>query len=810
MSLESVLQDVRYELRTLIKSPRFSIVALVTLALGVAASVAIFTFVNATLIQPLPYREPSRLVALNDARNLALMQKFEASYPDFLDWRSKNDVFDALAGYVQTQVGLRGESTPELLAAAKVTDNFFSTLGVRPVVGRDFRPGEDLASAAPTILITYGWWQKRFGGKQEAIGQSLVLEGSPATIIGVLPKNFHFAAVGDPVVWLTTRPRGDALQRRNLHWLNPIGRLRAGVSLETATAEMNVIEQQLEKQYPQSIRDLRVVITPLNEVLVGQVRPILLMLLGAVGALLLIACANIANLLLARSVGRRNEFAVRAALGATRGRLIALMLTEGLVLSCTGTLVGLAAAYALVKGLVSMIPPEFMDAMPYLKLMTIDARVGFFTAALAVFTGVVFALAPALRAAGAEVQPGLKESSRGSQPGSWRRVSSVLIVGEVALATVLLAGSGLLMKSLCRLLRVDPGFETTNLLSLSVSLPGMHYQRGEEQLAARHAVIDRVRALPGVISVGSSDMLPISNGGNTVNIRVLGDSTNQEHEANVRDADSTYFQTLHAELLMGRWFTPADNVTAPKRVIVNKTFADSFMKDLDPLKQQVVFTFSPTQKPREVVGVIRDIKEGPLDIPARPALYIPMDADPDTFFSLVVRTGQNPGALADSVVSTVRSFDPGALVLAVQTMEDRIQRSPAAFFHRYPAVLAAGFALLALVLGSTGLYALVAYSVSRRTQEFGIRMALGAQRTNVLRMVVAEGLRLVVPGVVAGIVGAVFVCYLMSNLLFGTKPWDPFILGIVTALLTMVTLCASYAPACAATKVDPMVALRYE
>jgi predicted permease len=810
MSLESVLLDVRYELRTLIKSPRFSIVALVTLALGVAASVAIFTFVNATLIQPLPYREPSRLVALNDARNLALMQKFEASYPDFLDWRSKNDVFDALAGYVQTQVGLRGESTPELLAAAKVTDNFFSTLGVRPVVGRDFRPGEDLASAAPTILITYGWWQKRFGGKQEAIGQSLVLEGSPATIIGVLPKNFHFAAVGDPVVWLTTRPRGDALQRRNLHWLNPIGRLRAGVSLEMATAEMNVIEQQLEKQYPQSIRDLRVVITPLNEVLVGQVRPILLMLLGVVGALLLIACANIANLLLARSVGRRNEFAVRAALGATRGRLIALMLTEGLVLSCTGTLVGLVAAYALVKGLVSMIPPEFMDAMPYLKLMTIDARVGFFTAALAVFTGVVFALAPAWRAAGAEVQPGLKESSRGSQPGSWRRVSSVLIVGEVALATVLLAGSGLLMKSLYRLLRVDPGFETTNLLSLSVSLPGMRYQQGEEQLAARHAVIDRVRALPGVISVGSSDMLPISNGGNTVNIRVLGDSTNQEHEANVRDADSTYFQTLHAELLMGRWFTPDDNVTAPKRVIVNKTFADSFMKDLDPLKQQVVFTFSPTQRPREVVGVIRDIKEGPLDIPARPALYIPMDADPDTFFSLVVRTGQNPGALADSVVSTVRSFDPGALVLAVQTMEDRIQRSPAAFFHRYPAVLAAGFALLALVLGSTGLYALVAYSVSRRTQEFGIRMALGAQRTNVLRMVVAEGLRLVVPGVVGGIVGAVFVCYLMSNLLFGTKPWDPFILGMVTALLAMVTLCASYAPASAATKVDPMVALRYE
>src|SRR5215469_3031735 len=367
MGLESVFQDVRYELRTLIRSPRFTFIVLLTLVLGVACNVTIFTFVDAALIRPLPYHDPSRLVALNEARDKALMQKFEASYPDFLDWRDENHVFDAVAGYNQMRISLRGEATPELLNGAAVTDNFLTVLGVHPARGRDFRPGEDQASVPPVVLISYGWWQRHFGGQREAIGQSLMLGGRPTTIIGVLPKDFHFAAVGDPQVWVTIQPTGDMLQRRSLHWLNPIARLREGVSIKTAAASMNVVAHQLELRYPQSNHGIRAVITPLKDVLVGQVRPILLMLVGAVAVLVLIACANVANLLLARGGGRRSELAVRAALGATRSRIIALMLTEGLVLSCTGAFIGLGLAYAMIRALVSMIPAEFLDSMPYLK-----------------------------------------------------------------------------------------------------------------------------------------------------------------------------------------------------------------------------------------------------------------------------------------------------------------------------------------------------------------------------------------------------------------------------------------------------------
>src|SRR5579864_114457 len=809
--METILQDLRYEFRALLKSPRFTSIALITLVLGIAANVAIFTFVDAALLRPLPYRDAARLMAVYDTRNMEVFTQFEASYPDFLDWREQQRVFDGLAAYGQNQVLLRGAGAPELLPSAEVTDNFFQTIGVQPLMGRDFRAGEDLAAAPRMVMLSYGWWQRHFGGK-DVIGQTLNIDDQPNTIIGVLPADFHFAPVGDPDVWETLHASGGLLQRRNLHWLSVVGRLKPGISRATAASAMNVIAEGLEKQYPQSNDKLRTAIVPLNEVIVGQIRPILLLLLGAVGLLLLIACANVANLLLARAMARRNEMAIRAALGASRTRLIGLMLTEGLILSFTGAIAGMAVAYWTIKGFVAMIPSPLLDAMPYLKHMGIDARVLLFAVALAIITGVVFALAPAFQAANTDVQGALKDGSRSSHSSSWRRFASALVVGEVALAMVLLAGSGLLVKSLYLLLNVNPGFDQHNLLGMGVGLSQSRFPKDPDQLQAMQALLDQLRALPGVKSVGISSVLPVSNGGNTSNLRVVGvpSSTPQGREANSRSVSRTYFQTLGAELLQGSWFTEADNATGPKRVIVNKTLADQFMPGLDPLKQQIWFTYSDKEKPRQVIGVVRDIKEGPLDTPARPAIYTPAEANPRLYFNLIVRTEQKPDSLASAIQSAIRQFDPDVVTFNAQTMDDRIQRSPTAFLHRYPAVLAGVFAFLALLLGTIGLYGLVAYSVSQRTQEIGIRMALGAQHANVLQMVISQGVRLIVPGVAIGIAAALAVSYLMRSMLFGIHSWDPVIFVAVTAILAIVTLAASYVPARAATKVAPMVALRYE
>src|ERR1041385_292877 len=524
---ETILQDLRYELRTLIKSPRFTSIALVTLVLGIAANVASFTFVDAALIRPLPYRDSSKLVEIYDTRQAEVFTQFEASYPDFLDWRTQQQVFEGLAGYGQNQVLLRGTGTPELLPSAAVTDNFFQVLGVQPIRGRDFRPGEDLAAAPRTIMLSYAWWQRHFGGK-DVVGQVLNIDDEPNTIVGVLPADFHFAPVGDPDIWETLHAQGQLLQRRNLHWLNTVARLKPGVSRQSAASAMNVIAERLEKQYPQWNDKLRTVVVPLNEVIVGQIRPILLVLLGAVGLLLLIACANVANLLLARAMARRNEMAIRTALGASRARLMGLMLTEGLIISFTGAALGLLVAHWTVKGFVALIPASRLAAMPYLKYMGVDANVLGFAFLLAVVTGVVFALAPALQAAGANVQSALKDGSRSSHSGSWRRFASALVIAEVALAMVLLAGSGLMVKSLYRLLNVNPGFDSRNLLGMGVGLSQTRFPQAPEQLQAHQNLMERIRAIPGVKSVGSSSSLPVSNGGNTSNLREIGRASCRE------------------------------------------------------------------------------------------------------------------------------------------------------------------------------------------------------------------------------------------------------------------------------------------
>jgi macrolide transport system ATP-binding/permease protein len=809
--IANALQDLRYAVRALVKSPRFSLTAILTLALGIAANVAIFTFVNAALIRPLPFHDASRLVEVYSSKQMDVNQQFEASYPNYLDWRTQNQVFESLAGYSQNGVILKDRGISEALPSAVASDNFFQTLGINPILGRDFRPGEDLAAAPRTVLLSYGFWQKHFGGSHDVLGETLNLDGEASTIIGVLPQNFHFAPVGDPAVWSTLHARGDLLQRRNLYWVSVVARLKPGVSLDAAAAGMNVVARNLQQQYPDSNQDLLASVVPLTDVIVGQIRPILLVLLAAVALLLLIACANVANLLLARSISRRREMAIRGALGASRSRLISLMLSEGLVLSLTGAVLGVAAAHWLVKGFVLLIPAQLIKSMPYLHNLGTDPAVLLFAFALAIVTGVVFALAPAFQASRTDVQHTLKEGEHSSHSSGWKRFASGLVVAEVTVAMVLLAGSGLLVKSLYRLLSVDPGFDHRNLIGLSIGFPDEHYVKPADQLQLHRNLIERLSAVPGVESAGSGSLRPVSAGGNTVMFCVEGQPCNgRGSEANTRTADTTYLQTLRTHLVAGRWFNDGDNTNSPQVLIVNETLARRYFHGLDPLKQSVRFTFSAKQKPRQIVGVIKDVKEGPLDSPARPAIYSPMDQAPRTYFDVVVRSSRSPAAMIPELQSAIHSLDADAVTFDISTMDERIQRSPAAFLHRYPAWLAAGFALLALFLGSIGLYGLVAYSVSQRTQEIGIRMALGAQRSNVLKMILRQGLRLMVPGIVIGAVAAVLAAYLVRSMLFGVTIADPLIFAAVTAILAVVTLLASFIPARQATKVDPMVALRYE
>lgn len=808
--MHSVLQDLRYGTRVLLKSPRFTVIALITLGLGIAANVAIFSFVNAALIQPLPYHDAGRLVSIFEARQQTVESKFEASYPDFLDWQKQTQEFDNLAGYAANAAVLSAKNGSELLPSGYITDNFFKTLGIKPAVGRDFNSGEDQASSTPVVILGHAWWQKHFGADHNALGESLTLDGKAYTIIGVTPSDFHFAPAGEPAVWIPIRPEGDMLTRRSLHWLFIVGRLKNGVSLESAAAGMNVIQERLEQQYPDTNHQLRAVVEPLTQVIVGQVRPILLVLLAAVGMLLLIACANVANLLLARAASRRREMAVRSALGATRFRLIRQTLIEGLILSFIGGAAGLAGAQWLTKALVVAIPDAMLDNMPYLRSISLDATIAGFAVLLAVITGVLFALAPALQLSGRTLEDALKEGSRGSSSVAWRRFASGLVISEVAIAMVLMMGAGLLVKSLVRLLRVDAGFNQAGLLTMAVVVPDANYANNTQQIAFMRDVMQQVSALPGVQSVGESSALPL-RGGTTANVRIIGQPyTGQGTEANIRTVSPEYFETLQAQLLQGRWFSETDNDTAPRVAVVNKSFADLYLAHLDPIGQQVIFTCCPKQKPRQIIGVFRDVKEGPLDSKAAPAIYEAFLQSPNTYFNLAVRTAQAPASLLETVKSTIRHIEPDTVIFDAQTMEQRIQQSPSAFLHRYPAWLSGAFAFLALLLGSIGLYGLVAYSVSQRTQEIGIRMALGAQRKNVLMMVLSQGVRLIVPGVAAGAAGGIAAAYLLRSLLFGVSAADPLVFAVVALVLVAVTLVASFVPARHATKVDPMIALRYE
>ncbi len=807
--MSGLLQDLRYALRQLRKSPGFAFTAILVLTLGISASVAIFGFVDAALIKPLPYADPNRLVEVTES--ITMIPRANLSYPDYLDWKRLNQAFSSMDVYTGTGYLLRAPGGTEPVPGTRVSDGFFHTLGIAPILGRDFYTGEDLPAAPQTVILSYATWQKRFGGRKNVTSETVTLSGIPYAIVGVLPKDFHFAPTGGAEFWTTLHASDSCSIRRSCHGLTGIGRLKDGVSVATALADMKAIARQLELQYPADNRDQGASVLPLSEAIVTNIRPILLVLLAGAGLLLVIACVNVSSLLLVRSESRKREIAVRGALGASRGRLVRQFMTEGLVLMAAGSLLGVATAAGAMQTLTRLISKDMMATMPYLAGLGLNSHVLVFAAAISLFAAILFSLPPVVRLPLNKLRESLTEGGRGYAGTLWRRFGANLVVVELAIAVVLLVGAGLLGKSFYRLLHVEVGFQTEHLATLQVALSDASYPKDEQIVAVEQQILKRVASLPGVQSVGTSSVLPVSFNGNTEWIRIVGRPYDGRHnEVNERDVSPEFFSTLRAKLLRGRYFTDADDASKPLVVIINQTLARKYFPGEDPIGKKIGNTELSPKSIREIIGVVEDVHDGALDAETWPAVYYPFNQDTDTFFSLVARTSQAEGTLLPTLVAAVHEIDPGIGTMNEATMADRINNSPTAYLHRSSAWLVGGFATLALLLGVIGLYGVIAYSVSQRTREIGVRMALGAQRGSVSRLIMKEAGWLAGAGIGAGLLCSIAAATLIRGLLFGVRPWDGGTLGAVCFVLAISALLASYIPARRAASVDPMVALRYE
>jgi predicted permease len=812
MIMGSLLQDLRYGFRLLLKKPSFTVAAVLTLAFGIGANTAIFTVVNAALLRPLPYREPDRLVHLFETTPQKQFGEREASYPDYLDWKTRSQVFEDLAGYSRRSFTITGRDAPDRLIGAAVTDGFFKVLGVEPVLGRSFQPGEDQPGAAQLAMISHGLWQRRFGGDSAIVGQSLNLNGTSYTVIGVLPPNFQFAPAGSAEVWVGLNPNPNQLSRRFMHWLNIIGRLKPGVTVSQASAGINAVGQSIAQEHPDSHTGTGVRVVSLHEQITGRVKPVLIVLLVAVCFVLLIACANVANLLLARSAARQKEIAIRTAMGASRWRLVRQLLTESILLALVGGSVALLLAQWGVDLLIARIPESQLGSMPYLQGLGLDGRVLLFAMSISLLTGIVFGLAPAFKSSKLNLQESLKEGGRTSAAATRQRLRSLLVISEIALALVLLVGAGLMMKSLFRLLAVDPGFNPENLLTMRVSLPTTKYPEDGQLVAFHQQLLPRIENLPGVKNVGTVSVLPLV-GGNTSRFIVMGRPApppGEEMEGNIRDITPGYFHLMSIPVVRGRDFTDRDKQDTPPVVIINQTMANRLFPGTDPVGQRL--TYSSIQNPPqlEIVGVVGDEKIRGLDAEIAPVVYSPYLQDPDRTLNLVIRTTSDPNAVAAAVKSEIQSLDADLPVFDVRTIEQLIDNSPSTFLRRYPAFLISVFAGVALLLAMVGIYGVISYSVSQRTHEIGVRMALGAQRSDIFKMILGQGLILTMIGIGTGLLTALVLTRFLSSLLFNVSANDPLTYIIVSLPLVCVSLLACYIPARKATRVDPMVALRYE
>jgi putative ABC transport system permease protein len=778
--------------------------------LGIGGSTAIFTVVNAALLRGLPYRSSNELYHLWERTPQKEFNKREFSYPDYQDYQN-NSVFDGLAAYTGGGGAvLSGLGEAESVSAMRTSANFFSVLGVDPIVGRTFQAEEDKPGGPKVTVLTYGFWQRKFGGDNTAVGRQLTINGDSYTVIGVLPQSFQFA-LRPSDLFLPYQPTANQLSRRYLHGTNLIGRLKPGVSATQAQSEISVIASRIEQQYKESHAGTIASVVPLHEEVIGTVRPILLVLLAAVAFVLLIACANVASLLLTRSLARQKEVAVRAALGASRWRVIRQLLTESMLLSVIGGLAGLVIAYWGTPALVTMLPQSQLNAMPFLRSLHLDVTILAFSFGLSLLTGLIFGLAPALQSSRLDLNEVLKEGGRNTSAGAGHRLRSAMVVAEIAMAVVLLIGAGLMMKSLYRLLETNVGFKTDHLLTMTVILPTKKYTEDNQTINFNDQLKERLQSLSGVSGMGTVNILPL-NGGNTTRFNIEGDpipALGEETEANIRTVNDTYFQTLGIPLLAGRMFDASDKPDGPGVVIIGKTVADKLFAGRDPVGRKI--KYAGVDVPGDlIVGVVGDVKITGLDQPLKPVLYYPFRQSASIFSNLVVRTSSDPTALASAVRGEIRNLEPEAAILNVNTMDEMIAQTPASFMRRFPALLISIFAGVALLLASIGIYGVVSYSVSQQTHFIGVRMALGASPADILKMVMKQGIVLAVAGVVIGLLASFGLMRLLKTLLFGVTTTDAVTFSIVPGALFVVALLACYIPARRATKVDPLVALRYE
>ncbi len=810
--METLLQDLRYAFRLLAKSPVFTGIAVLTLALGIGANTAIFSVVNAVLLRPLAFRDASRLVLIAERNPYATIS---TSYENYVDWRDQSHSFESMEATRGTTITLTGAGEPEHLNARMMTAGMFPLLGVDANLGRTFRPEEDRAGGAPVVLLSYGLWQRRFGGSRDVIGKSMNLDAQPYTIVGVLPSGFELLQPAEVFLpftpWAATLP-----DDRNWHpGIFPIARLKPGVSREQARTEMAGIAKRLEEQYPIYNTGTGADVVGLQEQMVQNVRPALLLLIGAVSFVLLIACANVANLLLARAAVRGREVAIRTSMGASRWRVVRQLLTESVLISLAGGALGLLLAWTALGPLLKI----SADSLPPAFSVGLDGWVLVFTLVVSVGTGLLFGIVPALRTARLDLRETLNEGSRGSTEGPGQhRLRGSLVAVEIALAMLLLVGAGLLLRSFSRLQDVTPGFQPDHLLVADLPLSQTTYAKPEQRFEFYDRLVERAKSLPGVRSAAAASFLPVSGGGGLLHFNITGRPPKSPHDyiaAGYRTITPNYFETLGVPLLQGRLLTPADREKAPAVVLINATMARTYFSGENPLGKRIQVGATPDPDPlnpeMEIVGVVGDVLQG-LGLDPKAEMYLPYrQADqvlPVFQLSVVLRTAGDPLLQAAALRSALAEIDPNQPLVKVRTMEDNMAATVAQ--PRFRTWLIGIFAALALLLAAVGIYGVMSYSVTQRTSEIGIRVALGAQPSDVFRIVVGEGLRLALLGVAVGLVAALVLTRVLQTFLYGISASDPLTFAGVAVLLTLVGVAASFFPARRATRVDPIVALRYE
>jgi len=808
--MSNFLQDVRYALRQIRRSPGFAAVAILTLALGIGANTAMFSVINGVLLQPLPYKDPSRLVLISE--HTARFPILSASYQNFADWRKQGQSFEAMGAVRNFQMTLTGAGEPERMPAQMATANIFDMLGVKPSIGRAIIGDDDRAGASGVAVISNALWKRRFGSSSQVLGQSVTLDNKPYVIVGVLPPGFQVLQQKPDIIipmepWAATLP-----DDRSWHpGILAIARLKPGVSLEQARAEMSTIAKRLYAQYRESNIATDSVVNRMQDQMVQNIRPALLTLLGAVGFVLLIACANVANLLLARATARQREMAVRSAMGASRWRIIRQLLTESVILSFIGAALGLLLAAISIRPLLGL----GGASIPNADRVHVDLWVLVFTTVMALVAGIVFGIAPALHMGRADLRSSLNETDRGGVSRGARRLRGALVISEVAVTVLLLVGAGLLIRSFNRLSTVSPGFATDHILIADIPVAASAYPPAQ-RMAFFDSVIERAAALPGVHSAGAASVLPVSGGGSILHFNIQGRPPKNSEEwimANYRNVSPDYFKTLGMSLVQGRFFTDADREGAPAVVIINETMARTFFHGESPLGKhmQIGSDPDPTIPWMEVVGIVADVKQT-LATDAPTEMYVPFRQGnqvlPVLGLSVVLRTEGDPLALSNSLRSAVHEINPNQPLVKIRSMEQNISATIAE--PRFRTLLLTVFAALALIIASVGIYGVMAYSVTQRTREIGVRMALGSTPSRIFRLVVGDGMRMAVFGVIVGVVASVILNRYLASLLFQVGANDPITLAAVSALLVAVALFACYIPARRATRVQVAEVLRQD